>query len=69
MPFFTNLHTGLKKIDKTVHAHETALAEKAKKEGNNKRNQIDRHIKTLKTTLETLHTEVKSAESYFTHIH
>jgi hypothetical protein len=38
------------------------------KEGNNKRTQIDRQIKALKTTLEMLHAEVKSAESYFTHI-
>lgn len=68
MPFFTNLHAGLKQINKTVRAHETALSEKAKKEGNNKRSQIDRQIRTLKTTLETLHTEVKLAESYFTHI-
>jgi type I restriction-modification system DNA methylase subunit len=37
-------------------------------EGNNKRTQIDRQIKALKTTLEMLHAEVKSAESYFTHI-
>jgi hypothetical protein len=66
--FFTNLHGGLKLIDKTVRAHEAALAEKAKKEGNNKRTQIDRQIKALKTTLEMLHAEVKSAESYFTHI-
>ncbi|MBC1256451.1 N-6 DNA methylase, partial [Trichormus variabilis V5] len=45
---------------------ETALAEKAKEEG--KRGQIDKQVKTLKATLETLHTDVKSAESFFIHI-
>jgi type I restriction enzyme M protein len=67
-PFFTNLHTGLKQLDKTVRAHEAALAEKAKQAGTQKRSQIDRQIKALKTTLEELHTEVKSAESFFAHI-
>ena len=58
----------MKKVDKTVRTHEAALAEKAKQEGSSKRSQIDRQIKALKTTLEKLHGEVKSAESYFTHI-
>jgi type I restriction enzyme M protein len=56
----------LKQLDKTIRAHETALAEKAKEEG--KRGQIDKQVKTLKATLERLHTDVKSAESFFIHI-
>ena len=66
IPFFDHLHLGLKQLDKTIRAHEMALAEKAKEEG--KRTQIDKQVKTLKTTLETLHTDVKSAESFFIHI-
>ena len=65
-PFFDHLHLGLKQLDKTIRAHETALAQKAKDEG--KRTQIDKQVKTLKTTLETLHNEAKSAESFFIHI-
>jgi len=65
-PFFDDIHLGLKQLDKTIRAHETALAEKAKEEG--KRGQIDKQVKTLKATLETLHTDVKSAESFFIHI-
>ncbi|MBD2359768.1 SAM-dependent DNA methyltransferase [Anabaena minutissima FACHB-250] len=65
-PFFDDLHLGLKQLDKTIRAHETALAEKAKEEG--KRGQIDKQVKILKATLETLHTDVKSAESFFIHI-
>jgi len=67
-PFFANLHTGLKQLDKTVRAHEAALAEKAKQAGTQKRSQIDRKIKELKATLEELHRDVKSAESFFAHI-
>lgn len=67
-PFFVELHTGLKQLDKTVRAHEAMLAEKAKQAGKQKRSQIDRQIKALKATLEELHTEVKSAESFFGHI-
>jgi type I restriction enzyme M protein len=66
--FFADLHKGLKRLDKTVRAHEAALAEKAKQAGTGKRNQIDRQVKALKTTLEELHTDVKSAESFFAHI-
>jgi len=68
VPFFADLHLGLKQLDKTVRAHEAALAEKAKQAGTQKRSQIDRQVKALKTTLEELHTEVKSAESFFAHI-
>ena len=66
--FFVALHKGLKRLDKTVRAHEAALVEKAKQENSGKRTQIDRQVKALKTTLEELHTEVKSAESFFAHI-
>lgn len=68
VPFFADLHSGLKQLDKTVRAHEAALAEKAKQAGTQKRSQIDRQIKALKATLEELHNEVKSAESFFAHI-
>lgn len=67
-PFFEQLHQGLKQLDKTIRAHEAALIEKAKQEKNGKRTQIDRQVKALKTTLEALHAEVKSAESFFRHI-
>ncbi len=64
-PFFTALHAGLKQLDKIVRAHEKAKAEaKAKK-----RSPVDRKTKALKTALETLHTEVKNAESDYKHIH
>jgi type I restriction enzyme M protein len=66
--FFVALHKGLKRLDKTVRAHEAALVEKAKQDNSGKRTQIDRQVKALKTTLEELHTEVKSAESFFAHI-
>jgi len=66
-PFFTQLHCCLKQIDKAVRRHEKALAEKAKEAG--KRQTADRATKQLKTALEALHTEVKNAESAFTHIH
>ena len=66
--FFVAFHKGLKRLDKTVRAHEAALLEKAKQENSGKRTQIDRQVKALKTTLEEIHTEVKSAESFFAHI-
>ena len=68
VPFFEQLHKGLKQLDKTIRAHETALLEPAKREKNGKRTQINRQVKSLKTTLEELHSEVKSAESFFGHI-
>jgi type I restriction enzyme M protein len=66
-PFFDGLHQGLKQLDKIVRRHEKQLAEKAKKTG--KRNTADKQIKELKTVLEALHAGVKSAESYYKHIH
>lgn len=67
-PFFEQLHQGLKQLDKTIRAHETALLEKAKREKTGKRTPIDRQVKALKATLEELHSEVKSAESFLGHI-
>ena len=55
--FFDNFHVGLKQLDKTVRAHEAG----EKKRGLDK-------LKELKSTLETLHEEVKSAELFFNHI-
>ena len=65
-PFFAALHDGLKHLDKIVRAHEKALAAEAAAEG--KRATADRKTKALKTALETLHAEVKNAESSFGHI-
>ncbi|WP_066377999.1 type I restriction-modification system subunit M [Anabaena sp. CA = ATCC 33047] len=67
-PFFDNFHVELKQLDKTVRAREAELKEKAKEAEAKKRGQIDKQIKELKSTLETLHEEVKSAELFFTHI-
>lgn len=66
-PFFTALHDGLKKLDKIVRHHEKQQAETAKAEG--KRGAPDRKVKSLKSALEALHDEVKSAESCYRHIH
>ncbi|TDK61195.1 type I restriction-modification system subunit M [Sapientia aquatica] len=66
-PFFIALHDGLKALDKIVRQHEKQQAELAKAEG--KRGSVDRKTKTLKTALEALHLEVKTAESWFKHIH
>lgn len=73
-PFFEQLHTGLKQLDKTVRAHEKSAAEQAKAEAiaagkEGKRIATDRKTKLLKQALEQLHKEVKSAESYFKYIH
>ena len=66
-PFFTQLHDCLKQVDKAIRRHEKAHAEKAKEAG--KRQTADRATRQLKTSLETLHAEVKNAESFFAHIH
>ena len=66
-PFFLALHEGLKKLDKIVRHHEKQQAEEAKAEG--KRGSVDRKTKALKGALDALHTEVKTAESWFRHIH
>ena len=66
-PFFEALHQGLKQLDKTVRKQEKAKADVAKAKG--KRASTDRQTKLLKTALEQLHKEVKSAELFFKHIH
>ncbi|MDP1787505.1 N-6 DNA methylase, partial [Nitrosomonas sp.] len=66
-PFFSALHEGLKRLDKTVRQHEKQQTEQAQKEG--KRTSTDRRTKALKTALEELHQDVKNAEIYFQHIH
>ncbi len=66
-PFFTALHEGLKALDKTVRQHEKQQAEQAKLLA--KRAAADRKTKALKTALDALHEEVKTAERYYKHIH
>ncbi len=66
-PFFTALHEGLKRLDKTVRQHEKQQTEQAQQEG--KRTSPDRKTKALKSALEELHQDVKNAEIYFQHIH
>ncbi|AEJ00019.1 N-6 DNA methylase [Nitrosomonas sp. Is79A3] len=66
-PFFTALHDGLKRLDKVVRQHEKQQTEQAQREG--KRTATDRRTKALKTALEELHQDVKSAEIYYQHIH
>lgn len=73
-PFFESLHAGLKALDKIVRQHEKTLLDAAKQEAKaagkeTKRIGTDRNFKQLKLALEQLHKEVKSAESYFKHIH
>ena len=66
-PLFVALHEGLKQLDKTVRQHEKQQAEQAQADG--KRGATDRKTKALKTALEELHKEVKSAEIFYLHIH
>lgn len=66
-PFFAALHEGLKHLDKMMRQHEKQQGEQAQAAG--KRATTDRKTNMLKATLELLHTEVKSAESYYQHIH
>lgn len=66
-PFFAALHDNLKAIGKAVRRHEKAMAETAREAG--KRQTTDRAIRQLKAALEELHSEVRSAETYFNHIH
>jgi type I restriction enzyme M protein len=65
-PFFAALHEDLKRLDKLVRAHEKKLAEAAQAEG--RRNAVDRDTKALKSALEALTDEVRSAEQWFTHV-
>ena len=66
-PFFSALHEGLKRLDKTVRQHEKQQTGQAQQEG--KRTAPDRRTKALKSALEELHQDVKNAEIYFQHIH
>ena len=66
-PFFTVLHDCLKQLDRAVRHQEKQAVDQAKADG--KRGGPDRQIKALKTALEAIHAEVRSAESYFSHIH
>ncbi len=66
-PFFQQLHTGLKQLDKVVRQHAKARAEEARQAG--KRATSDRNARRLKESLEELHKEVRSAEAYYQHIH
>ncbi len=66
-PFFAALHEGLKHLDKVVRQHEKQQAAQAQADG--KRGTTDRKTNALKAALELLHTEVKSAESFYQHIH
>ncbi|PHS45347.1 MAG: N-6 DNA methylase [Marinobacter sp.] len=66
-PFFQQLHTGLKQLDKVVRQHEKARAEEARRAG--KRATSDRNARRLKEALGELHKEVRSAEAYYQHIH
>jgi type I restriction enzyme M protein len=66
-PFFAGLHDGLKKLDKTVRQHEKQQSDEEQKNG--KRAAKDRKVRALKTALEQLHNEVKSAELFYRHIH
>jgi type I restriction enzyme M protein len=65
-PFFAALHVDLKRLDRLVREHEKAASEAAKAAG--KRGGTDRDVKALKTALEALHGEVKTAESWFGHV-
>lgn len=66
-PFFQQLHTGLKQLDKVVRQHEKSRVEEARQAG--KRTTTDRNTRRLKEALEELHKEVRSAEAYYQHIH
>ncbi|WP_020506689.1 type I restriction-modification system subunit M [Lamprocystis purpurea] len=66
-PFFTALHDCLKQLDRAVRHQEKQVADQAKADG--KRGAVDRQTKALKTALEAIHAEVRSAESWFSHIH
>jgi len=65
-PFFAALHEGLKRLDKTVRQHEKQKVEQA--EAGGRRAATDRKTKALRTALDELHKEVKSAESFYQHI-
>lgn len=65
-PFFSALHDELKKLDRSVRQREKQQGDAAKLEG--KRGSTDKQTKQLKTALEHMHGEVKTAESWLQHI-
>jgi len=65
-PFFATLHAGLKALDKTLRQLEKQQSDTAQLAG--KRGSTARKTKVLKTALDTLHTEVKDTEMWFSHI-
>jgi type I restriction enzyme M protein len=65
-PFFAAMHEDLKRLDKLVRRHEKRLTDAAQIEG--RRGGVDRDTKALKTALESLHEEVRSAERWFGHV-
>lgn len=73
-PFFNDLHTELKQLDKTIRQHEKAKAKAAQKKAKaagkkTTRVSVDRQTKRLKQSLEQLHKEVKDSEQFYRHIH
>ena len=65
-PFFESLHAGLKRLDRVVRRHQKHQTDSAEADG--KRTTVDRDTKEVRRRLDELHAEIKSAESYFTHI-
>jgi type I restriction enzyme M protein len=65
-PFFAALHASLKQLDKAIREMEKRKAEAAKAVG--KRVGGNRQTKGVKDTVQALHDEVKTAESYYAHI-
>ena len=65
-PFFDALHTELKHLDRVVRSHQKHKTDQAKADG--KRFSVDRDMKELKSRLERLHSEIRNAESFFSHV-
>ncbi|MFO0380727.1 MAG: N-6 DNA methylase, partial [Pirellula sp.] len=65
-PFFDALHSELKHLDRVVRAHQKHKTDQAKADG--KRFSVDRDMKELKSRLELLHSEIRNAESFFSHV-
>ncbi|MGA2426652.1 MAG: hypothetical protein ABSG07_21840 [Terriglobales bacterium] len=57
----------MKQLDKTVRQHEKQQVEQAQADG--KRPATDRKTRALRIALAELHKEVKSAETFYQHIH
>lgn len=65
-PFFDALHAELKHLDRVVRSHQKHKTDQAKADG--KRFSVDRDMKELKSRLERLHSEIRNAESFFSHV-